>query len=284
MPQAPSPPEQPAALERQPTPEPADPHDEQEPSWDWSANRGRWLRGMVIALLTAAAVGSLLGYLAMLPFFLGLFFFLLLGLIPGAVLVRYGDPIRPVPSRHLWIASLLLFACTWCVACYVEYHSLAGHVAVKVRRSIASGFPKGYRREVLDDHIAGMVRDILREGYGSSGLMGYVKWAARSGRIRIPAGTIRLSRKGNDADGPPVVLVLKDPVVYRLPQPALLWCIRVVMSFGLLILAFFLQVTALRRPQMVESAEEDEAEGEGTPDIEAASEENQAQSARDGDA
>ncbi len=271
-------------MERPPTPEPADPHDEPEPAWGKPGSRRRWLRGLLIALLTAAAVGSLLGYLAMLPFFLGLFFFLLLGLIPGSVLFRYGDPIRPVPSRHLWIASLLLFACTWCVAFYVEYHSLAGHVAVKVRKSIASGFPQGYRREALDDHVAGRVRDALRKGYGSSGLIGYVKWAARSGKIRIPAGTIQLSRAGNDADKPSVELVLADPVVYRLPQPALLWCIRVVMSFALLVLAFFLQVTALRKPQIIESAEEDEAEGEAAPDVQAASEDNQAQSARDGDA
>ncbi len=198
-------------------------------------------------------MGLVLGFLAMMPLFLGLFFFLLLGLVPGAVLFRYADPVRPVPPGSLWVGSALVLMVIWCVSGYVEHRSLPGHVAVKVRRAVTGGFPKGYRRDVLDAHVAGIVRDHLRRRYGSDDIIGYVKWAATSGRIEIPAGPIRLTSPDAGPDQPPVELYLAKPALYRLHQPGRLWCVRVGVSFLLLALAIALQVTPLRKPAPTES-------------------------------
>jgi len=213
---------------------------------------------MVVTLLTSAGIGALLGYLAQLPFFLGVFFFMLLGLVPGAVLFRYADPIRPVPGRHLLAGSISILIVVWVLASYVEYLSLQQRVAVKVRNTITGGFPDGYRRDILNDHVADLVREDLRKRYGSEGMVGYVKWAADSGRIEIPAGTIRLPSVNGGADRQPVELSLPKPAIYRLPQPALLWCIRVGLSFVLLIFALILQIVPLRKPDSTQNAEPDD--------------------------
>lgn len=200
-------------------------------------------------------MGGLLGFLALLPWFLGLFFFLLLGLLPGAVLFRFADPIRPVPAGSLWFSSIMILLAVWLTSAYAEYLMLPRHMAVKVRKSISGGFPEGYTRDALDAHIAKFVAEDLRKRYGSSGPIGYMKWASGSGRITFPAGTIRLRRSGPEATTRPVRLQLTNAAVHRLQQPALLWCIRVVVSFLLLILALAMQIAPLRKAPVDESEE-----------------------------
>jgi hypothetical protein len=196
----------------------------------------------------------------MLPFFLGLFFFLLLGLVPSGVLFRFGDPIRPVPAWPLGVASVFILVVTYVVSAYVEYRLLPGHVAVKVRQNITGGFPKGYRRETLDAHVAQIVHDYLVQRYGTANPVGYVKWAATSGQITIPAEPIEIPGATGDGDPSPVTLELAKPAIHRLHQPGKLWCIRVAVSFGLLALAVVMQVFPLRKPVPMLSTAGDDAE------------------------
>jgi len=190
-----------------------------------------------------------LGYLALLPFFLGVFFFLLLGLIPGAVLFRFGHPIRPLSSRRIWGAAVPVVLVTWLVAGYVESRALPGHVAVKVRNSISGGFPPGYSRAALERHVANWVGDYLRREYGSAGLLAYVRWAGSRGRIEIPQGNIVLSDSRGAADPTTVTLQLSRPAVHQLQQPALLWCVRVIGSLLMLMLSMTLQLSPLRKAE-----------------------------------
>ncbi len=223
----------------------------------------QWFRGVLVALITGAGVGILLGFVSMLPFFLGLFFFLLLGLVPGAVLFRFGHPVRPIPRLPLWVGIILVLMTTWLVSGYVEYLSLPGHVAVKVRRNIPD-FPEGYTREKLNDYFAEFVHDDLKKRYGYAGMIGYVQWAADSGRMVVPPGVIRLA--GGDTESPEDDVNLNMPVktVYVLPQPAALWLIRVGFSLPLLALAIVMQVAPLRHPAPPPE-EDEEAEQEDQP-------------------
>ncbi len=232
----------------------------------WPARKARWYKGLVVSALIGAFVGVLLGYLSMLPFFLGLFFFLLLGLIPGAVLFRFGDPIRPVPRASVWGGWLLLIGTIFLVSLYTEYLTLPGHVAVQVRKEITGGFPKGYRREALNAHVYDYVDAYLAERYGSSGPIAYLRWAATSGKVTFPAGTIELPRTRPDSNASPVKLLLANAATYRLPQPALLWCIRVAFSFVLLAFALALQIVPLGKPAPEMLSSEEEESGDGTGD------------------
>ncbi len=230
---------------------------------DWQPRRGQWCKGVVAALHIGAMTGVVLGFLAMLPFFLGLFFFLLLGLVPGAVLFRFAYPLRPIPARSLFAGSLLVLLITWLVAGYTEYRSLSGRVAVKVRKAVTGGFPDGYRREVLNEHIDDWVNAYLRQRYGSDGPQGYVRWAATSGRIEVPPGTIELRDPKAASDEPPVKLDIAEPAVYRLPQPGILWCVRVLASLALLTLSITMQVVPLRKPETDPEDDPDEGDPSG---------------------
>jgi hypothetical protein len=212
-----------------------------------SAGSLRWAVGVMVALVLGGGIGTLLGYLALLPFFVGLFFFLLLGLAPGAVLFRFGHPLRPMSLLRIWSGALPVVLVTFSVAVYVEYRALPRHVAVKVRKNV-SGFPAGYTRAALENRAAEMVGNYLRRRYGSDDLLAYIRWASRSGRIEIPQGPFTLRQRGSPATQPAVTLQLNHPAVHQLQQPGALWSIRVAASFVMLCLAMALQLGPLRKP------------------------------------
>ncbi|MBN1347295.1 MAG: hypothetical protein JXQ73_31685 [Phycisphaerae bacterium] len=231
---------------------------------DWSVRRRQWLKGLLVGLMTGAFFGIVLGILGMLPLLLGLFFFLLFGAVPGAVLFRFWDPIRPIPGIALWGGSLLVLVLTFVVSLYAEYYQLPGHVSMKVRMAVAGGYPKGYRRALLDSRVHRLVSDYLRERYGTPGPLAYLKWAASSGKIEIAEGPMRLDDSGTNAGQEPVVLMLSKPAVHRLHQPGKLWIIRVVGSLLLFALAMAMQVAPLRKPRPCETKPvEDGAQAEG---------------------
>ena len=61
---------------------------------------------LVAGCLLALPVGWLLATLAMLPFFLGLFFCMLFSLLVGAVVYRVGKPAAPQARPLLWMIGI----------------------------------------------------------------------------------------------------------------------------------------------------------------------------------
>ena len=76
---------------------------------------------LVSGCVVGVPAGALLAYLAVLPMFLGLFFFLLVSLLVGAVMFRFGRSAAPVARRTLWAVGIAVVIVIWFTGLVVEY-------------------------------------------------------------------------------------------------------------------------------------------------------------------
>jgi hypothetical protein len=182
----------------------------------------------------AAAIGAvvsipfcwLLSFAALLPFFIGLFFFALFGLVIGAVVFRLAHRDGPYPSRAVVIGTTLLVAFVWFASVLKESWDLPGDMAVK-----AAGLTRDLRGRSVDEFrqtVAGEVRGFIQERYPPGGVIGYLRWALATGRIEkgeLPSVEARLV----------------------LNQARYLFAMRVSLSIGLLAFGIASQTWPMRR-------------------------------------
>lgn len=157
------------------------------PPWT-PRQRGAWYRGITVAALILAALSWLLARLIWLPFLFGLFFFLVAGLIAGAVGFRLAKPARPVPSGRIKAAVVVLSLLAAALTVLFEYRHF---------RDIAIGDPPrfadarnavvaagGSLRE-LAARAANAFEKALADHWPPGGTAGYVLWSIRSGSLPI---------------------------------------------------------------------------------------------------
>lgn len=189
--------------------------------------RGRpWPRAVAVTCLVGLPIGALLCYAALLPFFIGLFYFMLFGLLLGAVLYRVGQRGRPMSKRTVMAGVAVVVAVIWATSLLTEAYDFPGQVAAysyeKIRR-----LPEGM---TPDDFLRESGREVARhlaEQYAPGGVLGYVRWAATSSRIDPP------------------VAHLRRPFVAN--QKRWWWVLRVVLSVVLLSYGVHTQVAPLTR-------------------------------------
>jgi len=186
----------------------------------------RWLLAVLAGAGTGLPIGWLLCYGGLLPFFLGLFYFLLLGLIVGAVAYRVGLPARPLPKIWLVVGAAVVVLFTWGISILVEAYDFpdqVADVAVRQPRKLPAGMtPEQYRRQSAQE-----VSAYMRERHPPGGVIGYVHWALTSSRIDPPAGKLRQPFKAN--------------------QPRAWWAARVILCFMFLFYGVYSQVGPLSR-------------------------------------
>lgn len=143
---------------------------------------GRWWAGVALAALIALPLAWLLSYAAALPFFLGLFFFMLFGLMIGATAFRIAARGRPYCTSSLILGTTLLVATTWGLSLLKEARDFPNDVAKRVSlrtRDIGDRTVAEFRSAVASD-----VRALLSTRYGPGPIWGYVRWVLTSGEIR----------------------------------------------------------------------------------------------------
>lgn len=188
---------------------------------------GRWPLAMLAGVLLALPLGWLLAFGALLPFFLGLFFFLLFGLVLGAAMYRVGRPARPLSRAPLLAGTACVVLALLAVSLWVEARSLPHQVAIFAREKIRK-LPEGLTREqFLVDSAADVTRH-LNERFPPGGVVGYVRWCILDSRLEPPVGDL--------------------PVVFKSSQPRFWWLFRVVASIALLGFGIHSQAGELRRP------------------------------------
>ena len=180
-----------------------------------------WVAGVVVGIPFAL----LLAYLATLPFFLGLFFFLLVGLLTGAVMCRFGQRAIPVQPRTLWLIGADVAVFIWLLALVVEYAGFPGEAARAVSNSVPSYIITEERRAQLHDdtylYALGQLTGGDFEGGASDhvrGFFGYLGWAVSGGTMACPR----------------VIDNYDAPYQYVLSQGGVTWLVRVIMSLALL--------------------------------------------------
>ena len=145
-------------------------------------SQGRWWLAVAVGMLISLPFAWLLSYAATLPFFIGLFFFVLFGLIIGATMHRTAAPGRPYARPVLLTGTSIVILFGWTVALANESHDFPSDMA-----DYAVGKARDIGDRTVDEYhaaVAGQVREHLRSSYAPGGTIGYVRWALTSGEIR----------------------------------------------------------------------------------------------------
>ncbi len=185
----------------------------------------RWLLATAVTLCCGLPIGWLLATAALLPFYLGLFFFALFGLLLGAVQFRIGSPDAPIGRSAVWLGGILVVITTWTLAMGFEYIHLYSDAVRFVKESHRMLTPEQVRQVETD--TPARIRERLAADYPPGGIAGYMRWAARSGEMAVsvtPGGF---------------------PLTFRLRQRPLGFVLRVVISVVLLTFGVFSQIGSL---------------------------------------
>lgn len=190
--------------------------------------RSLWV-GALAGAIVAAPLSWLLGDAAYLPFFLGLFFFTLFGLVIGAVTYRIAGSGRPYRSSTVRLVTtlLVLFALTGSIV--KESSGFADDVIDDLLQNPRTQLGDRNVAQFKDD-VRGEVRDFLKNSYAPGGLIGYLRWVVDSGEI-------------SETD----LASANSPIVW--PQRKLIWMIRVFLAAGLLAFGIASQTLGLAAPR-----------------------------------
>jgi len=144
-------------------------------------------------VLAAVGVGLPIGWLlcfgALLPYFLGLFFFLLFGLLLGAVMYRLTSAARPVPRGRLIAAAVIIPLFAWTVSVVVEAHDFPRQMA-DYSIGKAGKLPANMAADQFRAASEADVRRFLNERYPPGGTWGYIRWAVTSSRLEPPTALL----------------------------------------------------------------------------------------------
>lgn len=186
----------------------------------------RWWAAVAAGAAVSLPLGWLLSYGAALPFFLGLFFFILFGLLIGAVVFRVGLHARPVPSTRLKIGAAVVVIVCWGLSMGIEVYQFPTDQGAAALTKIAP-LPDGMNAESMKAHVAEFVRNTLRREYGSAGFVGYARWIIASSRMEFTVET------------------MTKPVILQPSQHRWWWAVRVLLCIVLLTFGVYTQLIPL---------------------------------------
>jgi len=203
---------------------------------------------VLVGCLLGLPTGWLLASLAMLPAFLGLFFFMLLGLLLGATVYRLASPAAPL-GRPLAVGmGMTVVVVIWTAGLVGEYGLVRGYDLPWIGQNgmewcavdgdATQNVRDWFRRKSLTRDQVVQLRRATREAFDSQlkikyppgGFVGFLRWSADGD------GTLDLPR------------VLSPSTQTLQPkQQGTVWIIRITLSFILLAGAVLSQVLGLAR-------------------------------------
>jgi len=174
---------------------------------------GRWWLGVLFGAVVAGPLSWLLSHAATLPFFIGVFFFALFGLVIGASIHRVASGRAPYARAPIIAGTTLIVLQCWGVSLHLESVRFPQDVAtfaIEATLDIGDRTADEFRADVAEN-----TRRFLRETYPPGGLVGYARWSLLSSRLT-----------------PQNIPGLRRP--FRSDQAKVWWAVRVVLSVGLL--------------------------------------------------
>jgi len=182
-----------------------------------------------IGLAIGAPFGWILSYAAALPFFLGVFFFALLGLFLDAAVYRAASPAMPYSPGPVWASTALVILWVWGLSLAKEAHDFPhdmAYQAIQRTKDLEGRSPDVFRAAVADE-----VKLFLRNQYPPGGWRGYGRWLLRSGEIgKTELPSVRSTLRVSQAKG--------------------WWVARVLLSLMLLTFGVSSQTFLLKKPPM----------------------------------
>jgi len=160
---------------------------------------------LVTGCVLAVPVGWVLATLILLPWLLGLFFYMLFGLLVGAFVYRVGSPAIPIRRPTALALGVAVTLVIWCVSLVGEYYNVRGYSLYRygedglawypvdgdAMRVVRDTFPKS---SFMPEQVARMraeTRDAflkeLRTKYPPGGFIGFLRWSTRPDQpLQIP--------------------------------------------------------------------------------------------------
>lgn len=188
-------------------------------------SHARWWVAVFVGLLVSLPIAWLLSYGALLPFFIGVFFFALFGIIIGAAMFRVASPGRPYGTTSVFVGTTVVVLSAWSLSMVKESRDFPNDLAkdaVRRVRDIGDRTAAEFKAYVEDS-----VRRLVREQYPPGGTLGYMRWSMMSAVFEKGA-----------IEGVPFEL--------RRNQSRWAWAVRVVLSIGLLAFGVASQTLLLR--------------------------------------
>lgn len=138
---------------------------------------------IVVGLALSIPVGWFLAYLAALPAFMGLFFFMLIGLLVGAFVDRVRGGAR-ISRAGLWRLGIAVTLTIWLTSLYSEYRQIPDEIVTRIRDE--SNRTRVADPKALQTATQENFQRLLAEHHAPGGFVGYLRWAAVDGTMSIP--------------------------------------------------------------------------------------------------
>ncbi len=185
-------------------------------------------RAAAIATLIALPFMLLLMFCAWLPYWFGMYFFILGGLLFGAIWFRQVNHLRPIPAMAVYLRMALVLAVLFGVYMGSEYVVKRMHLARGVADAAAKRVPVHSLTEKQTRYDEAMVHVDQTLAEHGPGPIGYYVWNATDGKVSP------LPQYGGGST--------------VLPQRGAYWVTRVVLSMVLLTLGMRMGVKELTTP------------------------------------
>ncbi len=220
------------------------------------SSRGVW-QALAVGVLVATALGmTLLTWALALLFMLGLFFFMLFGLLIGACMYRAGRSAMPMRRRTVVLITLGAALAGWGVAVSKECLEFPRDFAFRVidkrkydGRNRIYIPPVEHGVEQVTQQVRAFAAAHLLEHYPPGGVIGYVRYMSSGDAIAM------------NLPGQPRTITV--------PPPALpwVWWTRVLLSLPLLFLTIYSVTSGLARsPEQADRIRVNAGPGEGAAD------------------
>lgn len=208
-----------------------------EPSPEWTGEqRAAWRRGLSAGIILLSLLGWILARVVWLWAYFGLFFFLIAGLLVGAVSFRVARSARPMSRSAILWGVALIAGVAWTVTVVWEYRFISATIAapeqfVDARKAAVQARERGEAGPSVDSLAAERFRAKLHDDYWPGGLIGYVAWATGSGEMEL------------------VIDGVSEKVL--ITQRGLAWPLRSLIAIILLAAGLWSNLESLRSPNAV---------------------------------
>lgn len=141
----------------------------------------------LVGIAIALALTWLLARVIWLPFYFGIFFYLIAGLLVGAISFRVARSVRPLRTPRLVQGVVLMTLVAMGASVTWEYRNIAATVADPPRFARARQSLQASGRSVgpVQEEATQAFRTYLRNDYSPGGVLGYAQWAIDKGQVRL---------------------------------------------------------------------------------------------------
>lgn len=215
----------------------------QEVSADGQARSGgRLAGGILLGMLVGVPLGYLLCYASFLVTMLGLFFFMLFGLVIGAAVYRVWSPLQPMARWKVRLGVALVAFAAWGSSLVWEGITFPVDVGKKAIEQVEKIDTPGKRGMDVRADAERATREYLAERHPPGGIVGYWRWALSEHSIAIP------------------ITGAKDPQPIHYSGTGWICVVRVVLSAAAMVVALYAVLIPLSRPPRSDTEEADNAE------------------------